>query len=1016
MSGRFTKAPFSPRSSAVATAVTVLVIVGLLLPSGSALGGSRPSVSATPSARIVPPSISSQSSAAAPSAGRLPSSPSVSYPPWTQVSSTQNPPGVSGGSMVYDAADGYVLQFGGQLSGGGYSAETWKFSAGQWTELTESKSPSAREYPAMTYDAKDGYVLLYGGIGSGGGDEDTWEFSGGAWSSVTTATSPGVLWGASMAYDGAADEVILFGGFESWSAFSASTWAYVGGVWTLLAPATSPGARAESGMAYDWTDAYVLLYGGIGSGVLYGDVWTFSSGDWSEETSAAPPGARQGPGLVDENATDQLLLFGGCSGANSPCNPVLQDTWEYSGGTWTNATPTVGLPPPRETLGSIAYDPALGEVVVFSGADAQGTPETDTWVWPGTIAVGITATPTSTDAGNAVSFTSTVTGGTGSYTYSWRFGDGGTSTVADPTYTYSAAGSYRVVLWVNDTASHTATASVTVSINSAPTCVASTFRSAVDVGSSVLFNGSTSGGTAPFTWAWHFGNGGTSTAQDPSHTFAVAGSYVNVLWANDSLGASSFCTATVTVNALPTVSPTATPSTTDADVATSFGATVTGGTGPFTYVWRFGDGTYADISDPTHAFPVAGTFRPWVWANDSDGGSGSSSVAVTVDPFLSAAASATPDPATVGQSVAFSETSSGGTPGYTYTWAFGDGGTAAGISVSHAYAQEGDYAVHLWVNDSVGGSALATVVVQVTTSGGGGCTAPTLLSVAVDPVQVSLGFSKSQTFTATSTDSCGDSPAHGVEYLWKLDPSSGLGSLNASLGAPVVLTSGTTAASGNLCVNATAGTTVLEACSSIAVSGSGGSGAPVILSFTANPNSIPLGSTTVIFAQATGGTGALSYAYLGLPLGCASQNSPRLNCTPTTNGTFSISLLVVDGAGHSATASTILVVTPAPTHLTTNSNSNPLPIPLDDLLLLILVGVIAVVAVVVLARRKKPPVATPYRSGPPPGWDASRFSPPPPSNVPRGPPGPSASSGRPVAVGPPPANPPQPPLQPPPNL
>ncbi|MFY7885086.1 MAG: SdrD B-like domain-containing protein, partial [Dolichospermum sp.] len=50
--------------------------------------------------------------------------------------------------------------------------------------------------------------------------------------------------------------------------------------------------------------------------------------------------------------------------------------------------------------------------------------------------------------GNSFSFTSNVTGATGALTYLWNFGDGTTSTLANPTHTYTTAGEYDVTLVV----------------------------------------------------------------------------------------------------------------------------------------------------------------------------------------------------------------------------------------------------------------------------------------------------------------------------------------------------------------------------------------------------------------------------------------------------------------------------------------------------------------------------------------------------------------------------------------
>jgi YVTN family beta-propeller protein len=87
--------------------------------------------------------------------------------------------------------------------------------------------------------------------------------------------------------------------------------------------------------------------------------------------------------------------------------------------------------------------------------------------------------------------------------------------------------------------------------------------------------------------------------------------------------------------------------------------------------------------------------------------------------------------------------------------------------------------------------------------------------------------------------------------------------------------------------------------------------APVITSFSANPTVVPVGQTTVLSVVAGGGTGALRYSYTGLPLGCSSSDTWSLPCTPGVSGYYGITVYVNDTAGHSATATTHLSVSPA---------------------------------------------------------------------------------------------------------
>jgi len=66
---------------------------------------------------------------------------------------------------------------------------------------------------------------------------------------------------------------------------------------------------------------------------------------------------------------------------------------------------------------------------------------------------------------------------------------------------------------------------------------------------SVSFTGSASGGTSPYTYSWAFGDGSTSTAQDPTHTYSSAGTYTATLTVKDSAGHTATSSVTITVSA-----------------------------------------------------------------------------------------------------------------------------------------------------------------------------------------------------------------------------------------------------------------------------------------------------------------------------------------------------------------------------------------------------------------------------------------------------------------------------------
>jgi PKD repeat protein len=135
-----------------------------------------------------------------------------------------------------------------------------------------------------------------------------------------------------------------------------------------------------------------------------------------------------------------------------------------------------------------------------------------------------TASPTTTTTGTNVAFDSTASTGSPT-TWSWTFGDGGTSTLQNPTHAYTAAGLYTVVLTVtNANGSNTLTRTDYISV-SAPAPVANFTASTTTpaVNTAVSFTDTSSG--SPTGWSWTFGDGGSSTSQNPAHAYGAAGTY-----------------------------------------------------------------------------------------------------------------------------------------------------------------------------------------------------------------------------------------------------------------------------------------------------------------------------------------------------------------------------------------------------------------------------------------------------------------------------------------------------------
>lgn len=139
-----------------------------------------------------------------------------------------------------------------------------------------------------------------------------------------------------------------------------------------------------------------------------------------------------------------------------------------------------------------------------------------------------------------------------SITYYWDFGDGSSSTAANPTHTYYQAGSFQVSLTVTDVDNLSDTAVTTVQItNQIPNPVISIVdaQSSYDVEQVIKFvgSGSTDGDGSIVSHAWEFGNGDTSSVDDPLYAYPAAGSYTVTLTVTDNAGAPNSTSVVVNV-------------------------------------------------------------------------------------------------------------------------------------------------------------------------------------------------------------------------------------------------------------------------------------------------------------------------------------------------------------------------------------------------------------------------------------------------------------------------------------
>ncbi len=202
----------------------------------------------------------------------------------------------------------------------------------------------------------------------------------------------------------------------------------------------------------------------------------------------------------------------------------------------------------------------------------------------------------------------------------------------------------------------------------------------------------------PTSWAWTFGDGGTSSNQHPTHTYTSDGSYEVCLTASNDDGNDEYCD-TIVVSAPPQLEP---PDASFTYIANGLTVdfTDTSSGGPTVWAWTFGDGGTSSNQHPTHTYTSDGSYEVCLTASNDDGNDEyCDTIVVSAPPQLEP-----PDASFTyianGLTVDFTDTSSGGPT--VWAWTFGDGGTSSNQHPTHTYGYHDSFEVCLTVSNNDG--------------------------------------------------------------------------------------------------------------------------------------------------------------------------------------------------------------------------------------------------------------------------------------------------------------------------
>lgn len=214
--------------------------------------------------------------------------------------------------------------------------------------------------------------------------------------------------------------------------------------------------------------------------------------------------------------------------------------------------------------------------------------------------------------------------------YLWTFEGTSTSTQTDPTYTFTSPGIHNVTLIV--TSSNGCEDTITKAVNAHQIPVASFDLPAPCLpGGTYYFDASTVVNDVIASWAWNFGDGGTSTDQNPVHQYGSAQGYTVVLSVTSGFGCSDDTTVNVNILPGPDAAFTVFPESANLFVDVDFtDESVANGSPLSQWLWNFADGDTSSAQNPVHAFNNEGEYNVQLIVIDEAGCSDTAIVMVPI--------------------------------------------------------------------------------------------------------------------------------------------------------------------------------------------------------------------------------------------------------------------------------------------------------------------------------------------------------------------------------------------------
>jgi len=290
--------------------------------------------------------------------------------------------------------------------------------------------------------------------------------------------------------------------------------------------------------------------------------------------------------------------------------------------------------------------------------------------------------------------------------YLWTFDINGTpttSTETNPSITFPGVGTYNGTLVVNP-GSSSCTDTAKIRVNVFPEINAAfTFPITTCVGLPITFDDLSTSGATITNWTWHFGDGDISTQPEPTHIYTTANNFDVLLQVTDNNGCVDTAHHFLSYFPAPVIEIATNNSSGCIPLVVNFTNNSIPSNG-YTFEWNLGDGTNITTLNPSHTYPLPGTYDIYIKATSPIGCVSERTFPAYIRASSKPTAAFSYDNNNCDvQPLVYTDNSvAGSNPITNWAWDFGDGQTSTIPSPTYQFSLAGTFPVQLTVSDEIG--------------------------------------------------------------------------------------------------------------------------------------------------------------------------------------------------------------------------------------------------------------------------------------------------------------------------